>query len=103
MKVAGVQRGSSWILHVLAGHTLQQWLLAQGELQTLMYECDVNKLAVDAFLKTVWVFIIFLKRLRYYVFIDSTGNTYGKHSRYPSVAVGSSVHRRWCLSVTSCY
>lgn len=44
-----------WILYILAGHTLQMWVLVGGELERLVFECDINQLAVDAFQKTIWV------------------------------------------------
>ncbi|KAL0269100.1 UNVERIFIED_CONTAM: hypothetical protein PYX00_006935 [Menopon gallinae] len=45
--------GCEWVLYVLAGHTLQKWVLIKGELERLIFECDVNRFAVDAFQKTI--------------------------------------------------
>lgn len=47
--------GCEWVLYVLAGHTLQKWVLIKGELERLVFECDINRFAVDAFHKTIGV------------------------------------------------
>lgn len=56
IKVVAVNSGDcGYLLYVLAGHTLQKWLIVFGEIERLVYEVDVNRLAIDAFQKTIWV------------------------------------------------
>lgn len=43
-----------WTLFILAGHTLQKWVLVPGEIERLIFEIDVNRFAVDGFQKTIW-------------------------------------------------
>lgn len=53
--VKNVGYDNEWMLYILAGHTLQKWILVDGELERLIFECDINQLGVEAFQKTIWV------------------------------------------------
>ncbi|KAK6635816.1 hypothetical protein RUM44_001070 [Polyplax serrata] len=52
--VKNVGYDNEWMLYILAGHTLQKWILVDGELERLIFECDINQLGVEAFQKTIW-------------------------------------------------
>ncbi|XP_067007277.2 nuclear pore complex protein Nup133 [Anabrus simplex] len=57
-KVAAVSiregRTGGWCVYVLAEHSLQKWTLYPGEVEKLVYECDINRIVRDAFCDTVW-------------------------------------------------
>lgn len=47
-------KDSTWTVYVLAGHSLQKWLLSTQEAEQLVSVTELNRLVRDSFHTAVW-------------------------------------------------